>query len=126
VIRFSVIPSHFSTAVFSTCNVHFWYFAVATFLTLPKQIVLVYLGVLLVQEQDDSQAKDILFAATGILTVILGIWIWLKMQKTKKILLEEQAQRKNEREMARLKEAETARLTAPSVTESSDQYPQWV
>src|SRR5436190_1909474 len=80
VIRFSVIPSHFSTAVFSTCDVKFWHFAVATFLTLPKQVILVYFGVLLVQKQDDSTVKTIIFAVAFAVTVALAVYIWLKMR----------------------------------------------
>ncbi|KAL5375598.1 Tlg2-vesicle protein [Paraphaeosphaeria sporulosa] len=96
VIRLSAIPSHFSTAVFATCNVNFWYFFVATFLSLPKQIFLVYLGVLLVQQKASNLGKNIMFGAVFVVTVVLGIWIWIKMAKVKKILLEEQAQRRQQ------------------------------
>lgn len=91
-----------STAVFSTCDVKFWRFAVSTFLTLPKQLILVYLGVLLVQEQDGSTVKDALFAVAGLVTIAAGVWIWFKMGTYKKQLLEEQAQRQNRKEAERL------------------------
>lgn len=93
IIRFSIIPSHFSTAVFSTCNVKFWYFAIATFLTLPKQIILVYFGVLLVQETKDNTINTIVLSITFLTTIVAGVYIYTKMRKTKKILLEEQAAR---------------------------------
>ncbi|KAL3426333.1 Golgi apparatus membrane protein TVP38-like protein 2 [Phlyctema vagabunda] len=96
IIRFSVIPSHFSTAVFSTCNVNFWYFAIATFLTLPKQIILVYVGVILVQEQSDSKVKVIVLFLTFLITVIAGVYIYMKMRNVKKVLLAEQTARKDE------------------------------
>ncbi|KUI71089.1 Golgi apparatus membrane protein TVP38 [Cytospora mali] len=102
IIRLSIIPSHMSTAVFSTCDVKFWRFAVSTFLTLPKQLILVYLGVLLVQEQDDSVIKDALFAVAGLVTVAAAVWIWFKMKKYKTQLLEEQAQRQQRKEAERL------------------------
>ncbi|KAI3394259.1 hypothetical protein diail_2962 [Diaporthe ilicicola] len=102
VIRFSVIPSHLSTAVFSTCDVKFWHFAVSTFLTLPKQLILVYLGVLLVQEQDGATVKNALFAVAGLVTVLAGVWIWFKMAKYKKQLLAEQAERQATKEAHRL------------------------
>lgn len=95
IIRFSVIPSHFSTAVFSTCNVKFWYFAIATFMTLPKQIILVYVGVLLVQESKDNTVNIIVLGITSLTTIVAGAYIYVKMRKTKKILLEEQATRLN-------------------------------
>jgi hypothetical protein len=93
VIRFSIIPSHFSTAVFSTCNVKFWHFAVATFLTLPKQIVIVYVGVLLAQQQKNNTVNDIVLGITFLTTVVAGVYVFRKMRVTKKILLEEQAAR---------------------------------
>ncbi|KAJ0116960.1 cytoplasm protein [Diaporthe amygdali] len=102
VIRFSIIPSHLSTAVFSTCDVKFWHFAVSTFLTLPKQLILVYLGVLLVQEQDGATVKNALFAVAGVVTVLAGVWIWFKMAKYKKQLLAEQAERNANKEAQRL------------------------
>ncbi|KAF4911364.1 Golgi apparatus membrane protein TVP38 [Colletotrichum viniferum] len=96
VIRFSVIPSHFSTAVFSTCDVKFWHFAVSTFLTLPKQIILVYLGVLLVENKQNGNntIKNVVFGATFVLTIALAVYIWVKMRRVKKMLLAEQEQRK--------------------------------
>jgi uncharacterized membrane protein YciS (DUF1049 family) len=100
IIRLSAIPSHFSTAVFSTCNVKFWHFFVATFLSLPKQIFLVYLGVLLVQERESNTVQTVMFGAVFVVTIVLGVYIWFKMKKIKKILLDEQAQRRE----ARLKE----------------------
>lgn len=93
IIRFSIIPSHFSTAVFSTCNVKFWHFAVATFLTLPKQIVIVYVGVLLAQQSKNSTVNDAVLGVTFLTTVVAGVYVYRKMRATKKILLEEQAAR---------------------------------
>ncbi|KAH9880329.1 Tlg2-vesicle protein [Plenodomus lingam] len=103
IIRLSAIPAHFSTAVFSTCDVKFWHFAVATIASLPKQIFLVYLGVLLVQESDDSVVKTVMFVLVFVITVLMGIWIYMKMRKIKKILVEEQ-------ELRRLKKAEAVEL----------------
>lgn len=100
-IRFSAIPSHFSTAVFSTCGVRFRSFAFATFVTLPKQIFLVYLGVLLLQDKPDHSAKNILFGVAFAVTIVMAGYIWYKMRAIKKVLLAEQAARKE----ARLREA---------------------
>ncbi|KAH7071953.1 snare associated Golgi protein-domain-containing protein [Paraphoma chrysanthemicola] len=97
IIRLSAVPSHFSTAVFSTCDVKFWHFFVSTFLSLPKQVVLVYLGVLLVQNNGsnkDNMIKTVMFGIVGLITVVLGIWIYIKMRNVKKVLLEEQEQRR--------------------------------
>ncbi|KAL0942365.1 uncharacterized protein CTRU02_200251 [Colletotrichum truncatum] len=102
IIRFSVIPSHFSTAVFSTCDVKFWHFAVSTFLTLPKQIILVYLGVLLVEKQKNNTIKNVVFGATFVLTIALAGYIWVKMRRVKKQLLEEQEHRRMQRQLNEL------------------------
>ncbi|TVY15566.1 Golgi apparatus membrane protein TVP38 [Lachnellula arida] len=93
IVRFSVIPSHFSTAVFSTCNVKFWYFAVATFATLPKQIILVYVGVLFAQKSKNNTINDIVLVITFLITVAAGAYIYNKMRLTKRLLLDEQAAR---------------------------------
>ncbi|KAJ6510531.1 hypothetical protein C8R45DRAFT_964423 [Mycena sanguinolenta] len=44
VVRYSALPAHFTTAVFATCGMPLWIFLVAAVASLPKQIVLVYVG----------------------------------------------------------------------------------
>ncbi|ETS80503.1 hypothetical protein PFICI_08032 [Pestalotiopsis fici W106-1] len=115
IIRFSIVPSHFSTAVFSTCDVKFWHFCVATFLTLPKQIFIVYLGVLLVAQDENNKTQTIVLVITFAITVVMGYYIWVKMKKAKTILLQEQAARQTNYSMERLRQdqgASTAALTA--------------
>ncbi|WQF88834.1 Putative SNARE associated golgi family protein [Colletotrichum destructivum] len=133
IIRFSVIPSHFSTAVFSTCDVKFWHFAVSTFLTLPKQIILVYLGVLLVEKQQNNTIKNVVFGATGVLTVALAVYIYIKMRSVKKTLLREQSERKAHRELLEQQKAEAVVVETemgplePVATRTDRPgYPQWI
>lgn len=90
-----------STAVFSTCDVKFWHFAVSTFFTLPKQLILVYLGVLLVGGQSDFWIKFALFGGAGGITVFAGVWIWLRMANIKKDLLAEQELRRQRNGLGR-------------------------
>jgi uncharacterized membrane protein YdjX (TVP38/TMEM64 family) len=97
IIRLSAIPAHFSTAVFSTCDVNFFYFVIATLFSLPKQIFLVYLGVLLLQENSTNMIKTGMFVGVFVVTIIMAGWIWYKMNNIKKILLEEQKDRCVER-----------------------------
>ncbi|PSR79510.1 snare associated Golgi protein-domain-containing protein [Coniella lustricola] len=101
VIRLSVVPSHMSTAVFSTCDVKFWHFVVSTFFTLPKQLILVYLGVLLVGGQSETYVKYAMFGVAGLVTLGTGIWIWYRMAGIKKELLDAQAKRKERRALKR-------------------------
>ncbi|KAJ7641453.1 hypothetical protein FB45DRAFT_739189, partial [Roridomyces roridus] len=44
IIRFSALPSHFATAVFSAVGISFLVFIAAAVLSLPKPLVPVYLG----------------------------------------------------------------------------------
>lgn len=90
-----------STAVFSTCDVKFWHFAVSTFFTLPKQLILVYLGVLLVGGESDFWIKFALFGGAGGVTVLAGVWIWLRMANIKKTLLAEQEMRRQNNGLGR-------------------------
>lgn len=89
-IRLSIVPSHLSTAVFSTCDVKFWHFAVSTFFTLPKQLILVYLGVLLLGGKSSFWVKFGLFGVAGVVTVASGVWIYWKMRAIKKDLVAKQ------------------------------------
>ncbi|TCD63005.1 Tlg2-vesicle protein [Steccherinum ochraceum] len=57
IARYSAIPGHFTTAVFATCGMGFWTFALAALLSLPKQFVTVYLGVALEQSTDGQPSK---------------------------------------------------------------------
>ncbi|KAK3346336.1 snare associated Golgi protein-domain-containing protein [Lasiosphaeria hispida] len=125
IIRFSAIPSHFSTAVFSTCGVNFWSFAVATLLTLPKQIFLVYLGVLLLESSPDHSAKNIVFGVAFALTIFMAVYIYYKMRGIKKTLLEEQAMRNTSRLAAeQLKQNEMAAQAPNEHPHSRDE--QWL
>ncbi|KAF2245360.1 hypothetical protein BU26DRAFT_432808 [Trematosphaeria pertusa] len=125
IIRLSAIPSHFSTAVFSTCDVNFWHFFIATFFSLPKQIFLVYLGVLLVQEKDNNTIQTVMFGAVFVVTIALGVWIWFKMRKIKTTLMEEQAQRREKKmqEEVAMQEKEAAERRFESLNEAPE--PAW-
>ncbi|KAH8094478.1 snare associated Golgi protein-domain-containing protein [Cristinia sonorae] len=75
IARFSAIPGHFTTAVFSTCGMDVWTFALAAFFSLPKQFATVYLGVALDQSIDGTHStKDTIIKWTIIvLTTVVTI-----------------------------------------------------
>lgn len=77
---------------------------------MPKQIFLVYLGVLLLEQGNDNVIKTVMFTAVFLVTAAMGIWIWMKMRKVKKVLLEEQ-------EIRRTKRAEGVQMV-PSVKDA--------
>ncbi|KAJ7485175.1 hypothetical protein B0H11DRAFT_2018366 [Mycena galericulata] len=79
IARFSAIPGHFTTAVFSTCGMGIFTFCIAAFLSLPKQFITVYLGVILEQSSDGTTStksriiSDSVLGATFLVT-ILAMW----------------------------------------------------
>jgi hypothetical protein len=83
-----------STAVFATTGVKFWHFVVATFLALPKQLVVVYLGVLLGSSANDKVAKALVFVIGGALTFVASVYILWRLRTNRKALLAEQVQRR--------------------------------
>lgn len=50
--------------------------------------------------------KNVMFGAVFVVTVVLGVWIWMKMAKVKKVLLEEQAGRREKALMEEMEEAD--------------------
>ncbi|KAF7290616.1 hypothetical protein MIND_01301800 [Mycena indigotica] len=79
IARFSAIPGHFTTAVFATCGMNIWVFSIAAILSLPKQFITVYLGVILEQADKgttSTQSKiisDSVLGATFLVT-LLAMW----------------------------------------------------
>jgi uncharacterized membrane protein YdjX (TVP38/TMEM64 family) len=64
--RLSAIPGHLTTAVFATCGMNFWIFLIATILTLPKQLVTVYLGVLILNKDMSTKSKIISYTVLAV------------------------------------------------------------
>ncbi|KAG8834036.1 Tlg2-vesicle protein [Serendipita sp. 399] len=99
IARLSAIPGHFTTAVFSTCGMGIFVFTLAAILSLPKQFITVYLGVILEQSNDtpEEQAKnktsriisDVVLAVTFVITVAAGWWIWREMQRVQPAVFRE-------------------------------------
>ncbi len=52
---------------------------------------------LLIQDKPDGSAKNIVFGVAFGVTIIMAVYIWWKMNKIKKVLLEEQAERRKAR-----------------------------
>ncbi|KAI0090208.1 snare associated Golgi protein-domain-containing protein [Irpex rosettiformis] len=122
IARFSAIPGHFTTAVFSTCGMSIWTFAIAAFFSLPKQFLTVYLGVALeASESGQSSTKDTIIRDTviGVTTVVTfgAMWyIYHLMNKAKPEII---YQRRKERQ-AKLQAANSLPYNNPGVLESTD------
>ncbi|KZT29205.1 hypothetical protein NEOLEDRAFT_1057382 [Neolentinus lepideus HHB14362 ss-1] len=76
VCRYSIIPAHLTTAVFSTCGVGFLTFTLAAVLSLPKQLVTVYMGVLVEQSGDHTSSRKTKLATALVLIVTIAVTIF--------------------------------------------------
>ncbi|CAK5263286.1 unnamed protein product [Mycena citricolor] len=79
IARFSAIPGHFTTAIFATCGMNIFVFSIAAALSLPKQFVTVYLGVVLEQSttgQKDLKNKLISYAVVGVTVLVTVLAMW--------------------------------------------------
>ncbi|KAJ7106654.1 hypothetical protein C8R44DRAFT_681070 [Mycena epipterygia] len=81
IVRYSAIPPHFTTAVFATCGMPFWVFLTAAIVSLPKQLVLVYVGVALASthaylgDSKSNKVQKIILGVTIPITVLALIYI---------------------------------------------------
>ncbi|KAJ7471910.1 hypothetical protein FB451DRAFT_1251376 [Mycena latifolia] len=89
VARFSAIPGHFTTAVFSTCGMNIFVFSIAAILSLPKQFITVYLGVILEESNEGKTStksriiSDSVLAGTFLVTLLAMWWIMHQMALAK-------------------------------------------
>ncbi|KAG6816761.1 hypothetical protein H0H87_003156 [Tephrocybe sp. NHM501043] len=89
IARLSAIPGHFTTAVFSTCGMGIIVFTIAAILSMPKQFITVYLGVILEQsatgEKDTKSTiiSDVVLGITFLITVLAMWYIYHMMNKVK-------------------------------------------
>ncbi|WVQ84285.1 hypothetical protein IAT38_006437 [Cryptococcus sp. DSM 104549] len=89
VARLSAIPGHFTTAVFATCGMSIWTFTLAAILTLPKQLIVVYLGVIFESNQENGTSSKEKWISHSVLIVgfLVTIWaawyIWRKMHQAR-------------------------------------------
>ncbi|TFY77770.1 hypothetical protein EWM64_g6242, partial [Hericium alpestre] len=106
--RLSAIPGHFTTAVFSTCGIGVITFSIAAILSLPKQFVTVYIGVL-VENAGDSEttgqkiASDAVIGVTFVVTFLAMWYIYRQMGKVRHEVI-------HERRKARQMKLETSDL----------------
>ncbi|KAF8151755.1 hypothetical protein B0H34DRAFT_755977 [Crassisporium funariophilum] len=89
IARLSAIPGHFTTGVFSTCGMGIFVFSIAAILSLPKQFITVYLGVILAQSNSGVEDKksriisDVVLAITFIITIVAMWYIFRLMDQAK-------------------------------------------
>ncbi|KAF9267179.1 hypothetical protein L218DRAFT_856319, partial [Marasmius fiardii PR-910] len=86
IVRLSAIPGHFTTAVFAACGMNIFVFSLAAILSMPKQLITVYLGVIMAGEEGDNKSKIIsrvVLSITILITVAAGWYILRAMNKVK-------------------------------------------
>ncbi|KAF7293232.1 hypothetical protein HMN09_01201400 [Mycena chlorophos] len=87
VVRYSAIPPHFATTVFSTVGISFGVFIGAAILSLPKALVPVYIGWALRPENSGNKTSNIIekavLVASIIVTIVAYRWINKKMEDAK-------------------------------------------
>ncbi|CBQ67674.1 conserved hypothetical protein [Sporisorium reilianum SRZ2] len=87
--RLSAIPGHFTTAVFATVGMNIFIFTFAAVLALPKQLLIVYLGVAIKNSgngTEDTKSKIIKYvvlAISFVITVWTAYWLYQKMEKVR-------------------------------------------
>lgn len=81
VLRFSAVPGHITTAVSASAGANIWSYCAAAILTLPKQLVIVYLGT----SFGSHSTKNTIISwsatiATFIGTIIAAVYIYYHMR----------------------------------------------
>ncbi|KAJ7675452.1 hypothetical protein B0H17DRAFT_130803 [Mycena rosella] len=83
VIRYSAIPPHFATTVFSTVGVSFVVFIGAAVLSLPKQLVPVYVGYAMKPSNTSSKSAVVEKVVLVIsIAITIGAYVWINRQMT--------------------------------------------
>jgi len=123
-VRFSAMPGHLVTACQSCIGIGVWYYAIACFLTLPKQFSLVYLGkifsdtTVIKKNQNPDwntaggpgvdlqryHAKNrkislIVFAVTTLATIIAAYIVWIRARRIRPTVLVEMSARRQANEL---------------------------
>ncbi|KAJ7334834.1 hypothetical protein DFH08DRAFT_706758 [Mycena albidolilacea] len=82
IIRYSAIPAHFATVIFSTVGISFPVFIAAAILSLPKAAVPVYIGYAIKDNSSSStRVEHIILGISLVITV--GALGWLRKQQEK-------------------------------------------
>lgn len=96
--RLSAIPGHLTTPAFAACGMSLWIFSITAIITLPKQLMAVYLGTVFGQEKtgEITTSKIVewcILGASFIITIWAAWYIYKKMAYWRPIVLQEQAER---------------------------------
>jgi len=88
ICRLSVMPGHFTTAIFSTCGMTVIVFSVACILSMPKQLITVYIGVILEETGTGTQTTRDRIISDAVLGVTIAVTIaamWYLLHKMRQV-----------------------------------------
>lgn len=118
--RFSAIPGHVTTAVFSTVGMRFWVFFLSALLSLPKHLSVVYLGVALDPDNEGKQSGGSKGVQIGVIvgvaaiTIAIALYLWRKMDHVKPHVQRSMQLERFQRLLAAA--SATEKLNTPSMT----------
>ncbi|KAL0581614.1 hypothetical protein V5O48_000430 [Marasmius crinis-equi] len=99
IVRWSSIPEHFATGIFATCGIGIVPFSIAVLLSLPKNIIQVYMGVIFDDDEQDNKQAEIYSAILIAVTIAISIGAyWYIMKQMDKVKPEVVYQRRKERQ----------------------------
>ncbi|KAF8308584.1 hypothetical protein DL93DRAFT_1876961 [Clavulina sp. PMI_390] len=82
IIRYSAIPGHLTTVIFSVVGIKFWVYLLANILSLPKLLITVYVGVAADNNSNSKGSKIISIAVIvvgALITIVAARWTFKKM-----------------------------------------------
>ncbi|GAA5854030.1 hypothetical protein JCM8547_008199 [Rhodosporidiobolus lusitaniae] len=86
VVRFSAVPGHVVTAIQSTVGMPVWVYTIAIIVSLPKQLVVVYLGDRFAETDEANKTRDsmiswVVLVVTGVATVAALYIVYMRARK---------------------------------------------
>ncbi|KAG9312603.1 hypothetical protein JVU11DRAFT_7000 [Chiua virens] len=79
IVRYSAVPGHFTTAIFAVCGMNIFIFVIAALLSMPKQFITVYIGVLLENSANGTTSKSnkiLSYVVTGVTILVTVAAMW--------------------------------------------------
>lgn len=105
IARYSAIPGHLTTAIFSVCGMGVFAFMLAAVLSLPKQFITFYIGVMLESDPNAPATStsriigDVVGATTLLVTVAAMLYVNKAVSKVKPQVIQER-QKSHHRDVA--------------------------
>ncbi|KAG9097184.1 Tlg2-vesicle protein [Ceratobasidium sp. UAMH 11750] len=133
IVRYSAIPTHVTTALFSVCGINYWVFLGSLVLSLPRQIAGVYIGVLALDQANGTNSKTdkkismIVLGITIAITIFAMRWILRKQRAAGLAIIRERRAALNVESYPGVQPSGSASYSSPNsqakTMESAPQFP---